>query len=114
MPTNSNILKLKQKLKTWNWVPEGLTPRQQRLAWVLAGILLLLALYLVLVYPLLALNSSWSEDLTRKRRLLVRYQALQESKATVGKALLGKQPGDEVAVSVPAGTTRLLVESIDG
>jgi len=87
MPIRSNILKLKQKLKTWNWVPEGLTPGQQRLAWVLAGILLLLALYLVLVYPLLALHSSWSEDLTRKRRLLVRYQALQESKAKVGKAL---------------------------
>jgi type II secretory pathway component PulM len=87
MPISSNILKLKQKLKAWNWVPEGLTPRQQRLAWVLAGVLLLLALYLVLVYPLLALHRSWSQDLTRKRQLLVRYQALQESKARVGQAL---------------------------
>ena len=64
-----------------------MTPRQQRLAWVLAGLLLLLTLYLVLVYPLLALNRSWSQDLTRKRQLLVRYQALQESKAKVGQAL---------------------------
>jgi transcription elongation factor GreA len=36
------------------------------------------------------------------------------SVSPVGKALLGKQPGDEVEISVPAGTTRLLVESIDG
>jgi Tfp pilus assembly protein PilO len=87
MLIRSNILKLKQKLKAWNWVPEGLTPQQQRLAWVLAGVLLLLALYLVLVYPLLALNRSWSQDLSHKRQLLVRYQALQESKARVGQAL---------------------------
>ena len=87
MQINSNILKLKQKLKTWKWVPEGLTPGQQRLAWALAGLLVLLAIYLVLVYPLLALNNSWSEDLARKRQLLVRYQALQDSKSKVGQAL---------------------------
>jgi len=53
---------------------------------VLAGVLLLLALYLVLVYPLLALNSNWAEDLTRKRQLLARYQALQANKQKVGQA----------------------------
>jgi type II secretory pathway component PulM len=88
MPIRSNILKLKQKLKTWDWVPEGLTPRQQRLAWVLAGVLMLLALYLVIVYPLVALNRSWSEELTHKRQVLARYQALQGSKLKVGKALV--------------------------
>jgi len=36
------------------------------------------------------------------------------SVSPVGKALLDKQPGDEVEISVPAGTTRLRVESIDG
>jgi transcription elongation factor GreA len=36
------------------------------------------------------------------------------SVSPVGKALLDKQPGDEVEISVPAGTTRLLVESIEG
>lgn len=44
-------------------------------------------LYLVLVYPLLALERSWSQDLARKRQLLARYQALQQSKAKVGQAL---------------------------
>lgn len=53
----------------------------------MAGVLGLLTIYLVLVYPLLALNDSWSEDLTRKRQLLVRYQSLQDNKAKVGQAL---------------------------
>ncbi len=48
---------------------------------------MLLTCYLVLVYPLLALHSSWSEELTHKRALLARYQALQDSKAKVGQAL---------------------------
>lgn len=43
--------------------------------------------YFVVVYPLLALESSWSQDLARKRQLLVRYQALQQNKAKVGQAL---------------------------
>jgi type II secretory pathway component PulM len=87
MPISSSILKLKQKLKDWNWLPEGLTPQQQRLAWVGGGLLLLLLLYLVLVYPLLALESSWSEDVARKRQMLVRYQALREGKGKVTQAL---------------------------
>lgn len=53
----------------------------------MAGVLGLLTIYLVLVYPLLALNDSWSEDLTRKRQMLVRYQSLQDNKAKVGQAL---------------------------
>ena len=54
---------------------------------MLAGLLTLLLAYFILVYPLLALERSWSQDLTRKRQLLARYQALQESKAKVGQAL---------------------------
>jgi len=49
--------------------------------------LLLVVFYFVLVYPLLALESSWSQDLARKRQLLVRYQALRESKGKVAQAL---------------------------
>ena len=40
-----------------------------------------------MVLPLLALDNSWSQELARKRQLLVRYQALQENKAKVGQAL---------------------------
>jgi type II secretory pathway component PulM len=87
MPLSSNILKLKQKLKAQKWLPEGLTPRQQRLAWALGGLFLLTLLYLAVVLPLLALDNSWSQELARKRQLLVRYQALQENKAKVGQAL---------------------------
>ncbi len=46
-----------------------------------------MTLYLVLVYPLLALNRSWSQDLVRKRQLLARYQTLQENKIKVARAL---------------------------
>jgi type II secretory pathway component PulM len=70
-----------------NWLPEGLTPQQQRLVWLGAGFLLLLVFYFVLVYPLLALQSSWDQDLERKRQLLVRYQTLRDSKGKVAQAL---------------------------
>ncbi len=86
MLVNSSILKLKQKLKAWNWVPEGLTPQQRRLAWILGGALLLVLVYLAVVSPLLALEDYWAKELTRKRQLLSRYQALKESKAKVGQA----------------------------
>ncbi len=36
------------------------------------------------------------------------------SVSPVGKALLDRRPGDEVEISVPAGTMRLRVESIEG
>jgi transcription elongation factor GreA len=35
------------------------------------------------------------------------------SASPVGKALLDRTPGDEVEVSVPAGTMRLIIESVD-
>jgi type II secretory pathway component PulM len=87
MPIKSSILKLRQKLKDLNWLPEGLTPQQQRLAWVGAGVLLLVVFYFVLVYPLLSLEGSWSQDLARKRQLLVRYQTLRQDKGKVAQAL---------------------------
>lgn len=73
-----------------------------------AGLLLLLALYFVLVYPLLALEKSWSEDLARKRQLLVRYQALRENKGKVAQALqalkntVGQVEGQFLAGGNPA------------
>jgi type II secretory pathway component PulM len=86
MPTNSNILKLKQKLKDWNQVLEKLSPRQRRLAWLLGGVLVLLLVYLAVVSPLLYLEDSWSQDLARKRQMLARYQSLIQSKAQVLEA----------------------------
>ena len=86
MPTNSNILKLKQKLKDWNQVLEKLNPQQRRLAWLLGGGLVILLLYLVVVSPLLSLEDSWSQDLARQRQLLVKYQSLVQGKAQVLEA----------------------------
>ncbi len=65
-------------------------------------------LYFVLVYPLLALERSWSQDLARKRQLLVRYQALRENKAKVAQALqalkttVGQMEGQFLAGGNPA------------
>lgn len=73
-----------------------------------AGVLLLLVLYFVLVYPLLALERSWSEDLARKRQLLVRYQGLLAGKKKVALALkalkntVGQVEGQFLAGGNPA------------
>jgi type II secretory pathway component PulM len=83
MPTNSNILKLKQKLRDWNQALEKLNPQQRRLAWLLGGVLALLLVYLVVVTPLLALYDSWTQELGRQRQVLARYQSLIQSKAQV-------------------------------
>jgi hypothetical protein len=42
--------------------------------------------YLVVISPLLALEDYWSMELARKRQLLTKYQALQESQAKVAQA----------------------------
>jgi Tfp pilus assembly protein PilO len=81
-----NILKLKQKLKEWNWAPEGLTLKQRRLAWALGGVFLLLLLYVAVVSPLLALENYWAQELTKKHQLLIRYQSLKEGQARLAKA----------------------------
>jgi type II secretory pathway component PulM len=86
MPTNSNILKLKQKLKDWNRALEKLNPQQRRLAWLLGGVLVLLLVYLVVVSPLLALEDSWTQEVARKRQMLAKYQSLIQSKAQVLQA----------------------------
>lgn len=91
-----------------NWLPEGLTPQQQRLVWLGAGLLFLLVLYFVLVYPLVALQRSWDQELDRKRKLLVRYHALRESKGKVSQALqalkttVGQMEGQFLAGDNPA------------
>lgn len=46
-----------------------------------------MVVYFAVIYPVVALESSWSRDLTRKRQLLARYQALQENKAKVSQTL---------------------------
>ncbi len=83
MPTNKNILKLKQILKAGSQYLDGLEPRQRRLALLGGGVLLLALVYLVVVTPIMALEDSWSQDLVRKRQLLVKYQSLINSKAKV-------------------------------
>jgi len=86
MPTNSSILKLKQRLKDWNQVLEKLNPQQRRLAWLVGTGVALLLVYLVIISPLLSLEDSWTQDLARQRQLLVKYQSLIQSKAQVLKA----------------------------
>ena len=44
---------------------------------------MLALVYLVVIIPILALEDSWSQDLARKRQLLVKYQSLINSKAKV-------------------------------
>ncbi len=83
MPTNKNILKLKQILKAASQFLEGLDPRQRRLA-ILGGVALSLVLiYLVVITPILALEDSWSQELARRRQMLVKYQSLINTKAKV-------------------------------
>ncbi len=47
------------------------------------GVLLLVLVYLVVVSPIMALEDSWSQEIARKRQLLVKYQSLINSKAKV-------------------------------
>jgi len=86
MLANSNISKLKQKLKAWNLLPEGLTPQQRRLAWILGGGLLVLLLYLAVISPIISLEEHWTQELTRNRQILVKYQSLLQNKARVAQA----------------------------
>jgi type II secretory pathway component PulM len=118
MPTNSNILKLKQRLKDWNQVLEKLNPQQRRLAWLLGGGLVILLLYLVVVSPLLSLEDSWSQDLARQRQLLVKYQSLVQGKAQVleankaMKAALARTESQFLSGSGPAVASAELQEII--
>jgi Tfp pilus assembly protein PilO len=86
MPTNSNILKLKQRLKGWNQALEKLNPQQRRLAWLLGAGLVVLLVYLAVVSPLLSLEDSWTQEAAQKRLLLAKYQSLIQIKAQVQQA----------------------------
>ena len=48
--------------------------------------MVLLLVYLVIISPLLSLEDSWTQELSRQRQLLVKYQSLIQSKAQVLKA----------------------------
>jgi general secretion pathway protein M len=54
--------------------------------WLLGGGFLLLLLYLAVVSPLLSLEESWSQELTRQTQILSRYQNLLGSKDRVIEA----------------------------
>jgi type II secretory pathway component PulM len=86
MQANSSILKLKQSLKTLNQVLEKLPPQHRRLALLGAGAVLLALVYLAIVSPLMSLEESWSQELGRKRQLMVKYEALIASKDRVAQA----------------------------
>ncbi len=83
MPQNKNISKLKQILSDSSRQLDRLNPQQRRLALIGGGVLLLALFYLVVISPLLALHASWSQDLARKRQLLVKYQSLIAGKARI-------------------------------
>jgi len=108
MPTNKNILKLKQILKSGSQYLDGLEPRQRRLAMIGGGVLLLVLVYLVVITPILALEDSWSQELARQRQLLVKYQSLINSKAKVVqgnkemKAALAQAEGQFLSGDNPA------------
>lgn len=103
MPINSRILKLKQKLKAWNLLPEGFTPQQRRLAYGLGGLCLALLAYVLVLSPLISLVGDWSTELDQKRLLLAKYQGLKASQDKVAKAnrdlksALGKVEGQFLA-----------------
>jgi type II secretory pathway component PulM len=86
MPTNSNILRLKQNLKVWLQAFERLSPPHRRLVWLLGGGFPLLLLYLAVVSPLLSLEESWSQELRHRTLILTKYQNLLGSKNRVIKA----------------------------
>jgi hypothetical protein len=72
------------------------------------GVLLLALVYLVVVIPIMALEDSWSQELARKRQLLVKYQSLINSKAKVVqgskemKAVLAQAEGQFLSGDNPA------------
>jgi type II secretory pathway component PulM len=72
------------------------------------GVLLLALVYLVVVIPIMALEDSWSQELARKRQLLVKYQSLLNSKAKVVqgskemKAVLARAEGQFLSGDNPA------------
>lgn len=54
--------------------------------WLLGGGFLLLLLYLAVVSPLLSLEESWSQEVTRRTQILTKYQNLLGSKNRVIEA----------------------------
>jgi type II secretory pathway component PulM len=86
MQVNSNILKLKQRLRAWNQVLKKLPAQQQRLVWLLGGGLALLLVYLAVVSPLISLEESWGQELAQNRQILLKYHSLISAKAKVAQA----------------------------
>ncbi len=83
MQTSKSILRLKQILKDSSQYLERLEPQQRRLALIGGGVLLLALVYLLIIMPIMALEEGWSQELTRKRQMLNKYQLLIASKAKV-------------------------------
>ncbi|MCK9375838.1 MAG: type II secretion system protein GspM [Syntrophobacterales bacterium] len=63
-----------------------MSPEHRRLVWLLLGGLALLLFYLVIVNPLLNLSDSWTQELTRRRQILTKYQALIGNKTRIVRA----------------------------
>jgi type II secretory pathway component PulM len=56
------------------------------LAWILGGSLLVLLLYLAVISPIISLEEHWTQELTRNRQILVKYQSLLQNKERVAQA----------------------------
>lgn len=82
-----NSLKLKQKLKAWIQLLDKLPEKQRRWAWLGLGGLGLLLLYLLIIGPLLDLEDSWDQELTRQRQVLTKYQNLVGNRKTAQDAI---------------------------
>ncbi|HAY23258.1 type II secretion system protein GspM [Desulfobacca acetoxidans] len=91
MLINSNILKLKQKLRAWKQLLDKLPDRQQRWAWLGIGGLGILLAYLVIIGPLLDLEESWDQKMGQQRRLLAKYQSLSANRAVAQQAITALQ-----------------------
>lgn len=56
------------------------------MAWILGGGLLVLLLYLAVISPIISLEEHWTQELTRNRQILVKYQSLLQNKERVAQA----------------------------
>jgi general secretion pathway protein M len=86
MQKNLSISKLRERVKAWQQAVERLSPQHRRLVWIAGGGILLLLVYLAVVSPILSLEDSWSQDIGRRRMVLVKYQSLLASKNRVVEA----------------------------
>lgn len=85
MTLAARFSKLRQRLKEWAEALEKLPPKQRLTVLGVAGVLLVLLIYAVVISPLMTLEESWAQELDKKMLLLHKYQALKNDKQAVAK-----------------------------